>query len=760
MVLLLLSAVVISRITMTTDLTALLPRTADRMQSLLVAQLRDGVAARLILIGVDGTESGQLAAASRSITRRLQSNGLFSYVNNGDSAQFSAERDILMRHRYLLSSAIGPGRFTAESLRASLGDQLRLLGSPAGAVTKALVPADPTGELAHIMADLSLGNAPSLLHGVWFSRDGARAQLLAESSAPGFDLDRQAQAVASIREAFREAGLPATARLLLSGPAVFAVDARETIERESWRLSLIAGALVIALLALVYRSVPLMLLSLLPVLTGLLIGIATVQALFGLVHGITLGFGATLIGEAVDYPAYLFTNLAPGERPKETLLRIWPTLRLAVLTTVFGGLSMLLSSFTGLSQLGVLIVVGVLAAGLVTRWVLPVFASPPKTVPSSHFPHLDWSRPLRWASRGRWFVWLGVAGALSFFAMSPGSIWDDDLAHLSPVSQSAKALDEQLRTELGAPDVRFLLVMEADSRDRVLALSESAEALLRRLIKEGILTGFDLPSLYVPSSETQARRRAALPEPEALRRALQEALRGLPFRAGLFEPFLHDVERARTGDLLDPAHLGSSALSLKLRALLLCSGDRWTALAPLRGVTNPTGLAARIEEEGHGLSFLDLKVEADRLVAGYRHESLRFTAAGAVAIASVLWWGLRRGRLVLLVLLPAMIAILFTVTLLVLAGEPLSLFHLVSLLLVMGIGLNYALFFHRAASDEAERRRTFLSLTVCILATLSAFLTLAFSETPVLHAIGITVSLGALFSLILSVMLAHVKVTR
>jgi predicted exporter len=358
---------VISRITKTTDLTALLPRAAGGVQRLLVAQLRDGVAARLILVGIEGAEPAALADASRSITRRLQANGLFSYVNNGDPAQFSVERDILMRHRYLLSSAVTPGRFTAESLRASLGEQLRLLGSAAGAVTKSLLPADPTGELAHIMADVSFGSAPSFHHGVWFSRDGTRAQLLTESSAPGFDLDRQARAVASIQEAFRDAGLPATARLFLSGPAVFAVEARETIERESWRLSLVAGALVIALLAFVYRSVPLMLLSLLPVLTGLLIGIATVQALFGLVHGITLGFGATLIGEAVDYPAYLFTNLAPGERPKETLLRIWPTLRLAVLTTVFGGLSMLLSSFTGLSQLGVLIVVGVLTAGLVTR---------------------------------------------------------------------------------------------------------------------------------------------------------------------------------------------------------------------------------------------------------------------------------------------------------------------------------------------------------------------------------------------------------
>jgi predicted exporter len=90
-------------------------------------------------------------------------------------------------------------------------------------------------------------------------------------------------------------------------------------------------------------------------------------------------------------------------------------------------------------------------------------------------------------------------------------------------------------------------------------------------------------------------------------------------------------------------------------------------------------------------------------------------------------------------------------------GERLSLFHLVSLLLVIGIGLNYALFFNRPFTDDADRRRTLLSLTVCIIATLSAFGALAFSRTPVLHAIGLTVSLGAFFSLVVSALLAQEK---
>jgi predicted exporter len=100
--------------------------------------------------------------------------------------------------------------------------------------------------------------------------------------------------------------------------------------------------------------------------TGLLIGIAAVNFWFGSVHAITLGFGVTLLGEAVDYPSYLLTQVERDERPTATLKRILPTLRLAVLTTACGSLALLMASFRGLAQLGLMTVVGVVVAGIVT----------------------------------------------------------------------------------------------------------------------------------------------------------------------------------------------------------------------------------------------------------------------------------------------------------------------------------------------------------------------------------------------------------
>ena len=58
-----------------------------------------------------------------------------------------------------------------------------------------------------------------------------------------------------------------------------------------------------------------LLLGLLPIASGALAGIAAVSLAFGFVHGITLGFGVTLIGESLDYAIYLFTQPAKASRP-------------------------------------------------------------------------------------------------------------------------------------------------------------------------------------------------------------------------------------------------------------------------------------------------------------------------------------------------------------------------------------------------------------------------------------------------------------
>jgi predicted exporter len=575
------------------------------------------------------------------------------------------------------------------------------------------------------------------------------------------DAVRQQEAADAITLAFQHTGSGPEYRVLITGPGVFAARTRAAIEGDTRWLTGLAGALVLLILVLVYRSPGPVALSALPVLTGLVVGVAAVGALFGTVHGITLAFGATVIGEAVDYPSYVFTQRKAGESVLDVLARVWPTLRLAVLTTVFGSLALLLSSLQGLSQLGVLSMVGVLSAGLVTRWVLPALAPgrgapPPRTLP---FSLVRAGLAMR---RAAWIAWVVLAAALAFIVARHDRIWDDDLGHLSPLPESARELHKLLSADLRAPDVGYLLIASAGSREAALEKSERLALALQNWVAEGVVQGFDLAARYLPSAKTQALRRAALPGAQDLHARLARALRGLPYRAGAFAPFERDVEAARGGPLLTIEDLRGTGLDLKVQSLLAASGGEWHALVPLRGVRDAARvrtLTERLPAETRA-TFLDLKGESDRLIGGYRSQALALAGLGAVAIAVLLFVGLRGVRKALRVMLPVYAALAMTVACLMFLGIGLSLFHLVSLLLVLGIGLNYSLFFGQAEPGTDSEQGTSLALSVCFLTTFAAFGCLATSRIPVLSAIGITVTLGCALSLLNAMMLGGAVVRQ
>lgn len=736
-----------------TDMAAFLPDSAAPAQQLMVDQLRDGVASRLVLLAVENGSAGQLAESSRKLARALEASGHFSYVRNGEQGITPAERERLMQYRYLLSTATGAERFSATGLEQGLRESLQLLASPAGAMLRQLLPADPTGAMLSLLEDWGgARSGPGLQHGVWFSADGRRALLLAETRAPAFDIDVQQQVGDAIRQAFGESRAGPELQLIMSGPSVFAVQSRNLIHHDSWRLSLLATFLVAIILLLAYGSPRLLGLGILPVASGALAGLAAVSLYHGSVHGITLGFGATLIGEAVDYPTYLFTQRAAGESLRDTLRRIWPTLRLAVLTTVFGSLTMLLSGFSGLSQLGMFSLAGVLAAGLVTRFVLPEIAPGQFEIAHRARTQALLARGASMLSGLKWLPLLALAAAAAYLATQRQELWENELSRLSPIPQAALELDRSLREAMGAPDVRYLIAVPGATRQAALELSEALVPQLQALVRQGITAGYDLAARITPSERAQAARQAALPEPETLRRNLDRAVAATPFRADIFEPFLHQVEQSRHLPPLRAEDWQGTPLGGLAGGLLVRQGEGWVALISLRNVSDEAALKSYASKLGGAAFLLDIKGESSRMIMQYRDQSLRYSLLGVAAIALVLGFGLRDLRAALAVLLPVGAAMLATAALLAGMDVKLSLFHVVSLLLVLGIGLNYGLFFNRPALDEAERRRTLFSVLVCAASTVSAFGVLAFSATPVLRAIGITVALGAVLSLLFAAM--------
>ena len=756
-VFLLACVVIISRSHFTTDLSAFLPRTPTPEQQLLMDQLRDGLASRLILVGIEGADASTRAKLSKQIAQALRADPAFVTVNNGEPVNTERDRIFLFNNRYLLSNAVTPARFGVEGLHSALGDTIDLLASPAGLLVKSMLPRDPTGEMAQLLDQLNSGNQPKLLNGAWVSRDGERALMLIQTRAAGSNTDAQQQAMSAIRQAFEfSSGTTLKTKLLMTGPGVFSVVSRDTIKNQVSHLSAISIVLIAVLLLLVYRSFTALALGFLPVVSGALAGVAAVSLVYGVVHGVTLGFGTALIGEAVDYSIYLFVQSGRTHEDHQSWVkRFWPTVRLGVLTSIVGFASLLLSGFPGLAQLGLYAIAGLVTAAMVTRFVLPYLLPTKFHIHDVTAIGVVLSRLVRSATKLRWTAIGLLLLASAILIHHRASLWNDKISSLSPVSQADVALDARLRADMGAPDVRYLVVISGANQESVLRSAEQVSRVLQTQVDNGELAGFESPSRYLPSSETQLARQASLPTADTLETRLAQAVRGLPLQATLLAPFVADVTAARNQPLLQLTDLEHTSMAMAVDALLIQQKNRWTALLPLTAPKDAGINADRIRTALSSTSlpdvlFVDMKAESDRLYSGYLNEAILLSLGGLFAIIGLLLIVFRSPVRVMRIVAPLAAAVITVTAGLILFGQQLIILHLVGLLLVVAVGSNYALFFDKSDSHTSISPRTLASMLFANLTTVAGFGLLAFSNVSILQAMGITVAPGVILALIYS----------
>ena len=750
-----LAAYVFGTLRIGTDLRSFMPPPSTPDQKLLMEQIGEGPGSRLLLLAIDGAPEATLAELSRGLAAALADAPAFEQVINGAFDPSSLDPDWLP-YRWLLSPTLDHQALDAAYLSDQLQQRVADLASPAADLLKPLLPRDPTLETLVLAERWSPPKAPALRDGVWFSSDGA-ALLLAQTRGAGFDPAVQGAAIDALRAAFATLPGASDARLTLSGPGWFSVLINEKTRAEADRIGLVSTIGFVLLLLLAYRSIASLLLAGLPVVSGGLAGAAALALGFGSAHGITLAFGFTLLGVAQEYPIRVLSHRRAGEDALASVRALWPLLATAIVSAAIAYLAFFASGVTGLQQLAVFTIAGLLGAGLTTRYLLPRVL-PARFRDVADTPGLAAAaRFIDRVPRPRWLPWLLLILGLVVLWRVPGPMWQDDLSALTPVPRDLLLQDAKLRGELGAPDVRYLLVLRADSADGVLALSESLEPRLAGLVASGALDAVELPSRYLPSLATQRARQVKLPSRAELERALAEAGAELPFRSGLFEPFLDDVDAARTLEPLTPAAFAKTPLGARLDAMLVreTDDDAWLGLATLSGVHDAAALEAFTAQTNGAARLLDLKGASESLVVDYRGRILKALGVALGLLALTVVVALRSARRAWHVLAPMSLATLLVLVVERAAGIPLSLFHLVALTLAAGLGLHYALFFERPVADEAEGRRTLHATLVCVLSALLVFGLQALSSMPVLRAIGLTVALGVGFHFCLSILMAR-----
>ncbi|MCI4410042.1 MAG: MMPL family transporter [Thiotrichales bacterium] len=761
------SIYVIAQSRFSSDFSAFLPKQATAEDQLLVEQIKKGSALRTFLLSIEGGSLEQRIQASHELTKALSKTQDFLSVRNGNQQQSNEILAFIHQYRYLLSDRLDENSFGVTQLHHDIEDSIQRLTTDSDALLKPYFLADPTGETLHILRQLIGEGSIHQVGSAWASQDETQLLIVAESRASGSDLDGLEKDLKTINHLFQivasntiQDGLT----LSIVGAPVSALKSRHLIKSEIEMLSIVSSMLIVALLLFFYRSFRLLLTGLLPVATGVIVATAVVGLSFDVVYTITLGFGIALIGEGVDYAIYYFMQSRHQQNSLSQQTIFWSTIRLGVLTSLAGFLTLLGSSFPGLVQISIFAMTGILVASLVTRFVLPIITSgiAPKYVRNIHYP-LVWLIQHQHLFKYVIMFLLMIAFYVIFYHQN--NLLNKNLNALNTASLSDRVVEKKIKTALPVPDMRFLWIVRADSQESVLKISEQ---LLRRIKQQDVgqcIASIQSPTHILPSINTQQSRLNYLPDQKMFVSVLDDALSGLPIKSSRLHSFTEALQRTKNMPFVSRDMISAAGLSFMVDSLLYQTDSEWVAILPVTyksdDLFNAIDIDSIVSDVGREhVVYLDMLNKSNQLYQNYLYEIVVFSLVGLVVVVLLILISLRSVKRLYRVILPLIFSTILVVATLLMMGELISLFHIIGLLLVFAIGSNYSLFFESLTDDVLIQGNIMSSLILANLTTVIAFGTLAFSQVLVLHALGITVALGAFLSLVLSTLLSNGSIQR
>lgn len=744
--------VCVLRLEPTTSITHFLPSGEEDELGGLSRRLVESDLSRTMVLRIRG--DGDRRAAADALAAALREHPEVAWVQSGASDSFAEALFHLYfpRRVYLASEDPEQGiprMLEPEGLQRRAETLRSRLAGPTSSLFTRHAPADPLGLFAALVERAREAEPVAVQEDAAF--------VFVHTRASAFDSSRQAPVLEAIEAAFHRVAAEHGPGLTLeqSGVNRFAVASERSIRRDVNFISIVSLLGVGVLFLSFFRSVRSLALALLPTALGIAVASAVAAEAFAPVHGLTLGFGLALIGVAIDYPIHVINHHAldpQGATPRTTVARLRRSLLMGGGTTALAFGVLALSDFPGVDDMGAFAAIGVLAALGATLISLPSFMPREGRALSSGFQRAAAAALARGARRLA--KHRGVAAALPVLLAAIAAVglpqvrWEDDPAALSTPDPILVEEDRRVRAGAFGVDMDRLVVALAPSPEAALALNDRVYGRLEEAVAAGHLEGVQSLHALLWSEELQRRNLEALRSVQDLDARIDAAYTQAGFRAGVFEAFGEAVRHPQA-PALRPEDLADSPLGRLLETALVPLGDDWAVITYLREVRSTAGIREALAGLD-GAHFFDRDALLREIFAGYRLSTLRLVALGAGLIFATLLACYRRVRAALLVLLPSGLAPLTTLGLLGMLGIPVNLLAVVSLILVMGMGVDYGVFALECSRDPRRMAPTMLSLLVCCLTTIFVFGTLALSEHPALRSIGLTTGIGISLAFLVS----------
>ena len=538
-------------------------------------------------------------------------------------------------------------------------------------------------------------------------------------------------------------------QLWVSGTVRYASVARQSAQQDMDRIAWLSLLGIAALLAWAYRSLGPILLGWSAIMVGAAAAVLVVIAVDGKLHLLTLVFGASLLGETIDYAIQFFAARAqagPNWVAVQGMQSIRPALRMGLLTSVLGYTALGVLPLAGIRQIALFAAVGLLVAYAMVGWLLPAWLAQP--ISAQHHP----SHRQRWvqALLQRWqhpcsprlallllalAAGLGGAGLLQLRA-------EDDVRLLNNPPSWLRQQEDTLRQAMGQQQGLQFFLVEGRDDDEVLTREQLLRAALAPYRQQGWLQGVQALSQMVPSASAQRAQQAAV-----VRWSQTGPVRNALSRAGFTTQAIQDWQT----QLSQSQPLGlqdwlREPYATPWRHLWLGAvAENPIDQAQLASVVFP-----RTAEAIPGVTWVDKTTSVSSLLNQLRKRATLGLVVVLALVGAILVWRYRP-RVALQLLAPTVLALIVTLGLWGGLGHAITLFHIMALLLVIGVGVNYAIFAHEGQQQVGAAIRpdaVLLGVGLSACTTLLSFGLLGLSSTPALQHFGSALATGVLLTLL------------
>ena len=516
-------------------------------------------------------------------------------------------------------------------------------------------------------------------------------------------------------------------------------------------------------------------------LLSCLVALALGLLIFGRLNMVTVGFCAILVGLGVDFAILIFGRYQQARTDGDShpqaistaVQKIGRAVFFGALTTAVGFLALVLSGSVGFSQLGVLIAIGIVFAGLFMCTILFLFVRE-RQAPMRH----DWifnlvKRYVGWSVRRPSTILICSIVTLSIltvfgFSPKPALPFDSSARSLEPKNSRAGQALAAIMSKMPTRWEPVLAIVRAPDAQQLHDDWEKISAHWSDLQAAGKIKGYSTPAALAlsPISIKQNRERLHAIDFESARLTLEKALEAEGFNRDSFTSAFKLLDDLKSiADSSAPLPNWRDKLSKSSSWWFLV--DRYFAQDPLL----TTGFVTSNEPIKKHAQYLTLSRElpvpgVPMILSGWSY-----------ALANLLPWAQRQ----LLIITAAMwvfeallLAILYRdwklwiiqeITLVFAVGAmlasmkllnlPLNLLNVLAFRLVIAIGVDYGIYvlfaWQKAHDIEHDVAGVVKPVLLAGLTAVSGFGSLVLAKNPSLSGLGVACAIGIFWSLVATI---------